>query len=566
MSLLDLASLVLAPTATKEGKVYSAIPDTGDGDMTCTRGSSATRVNSAGLIEKERGNLLLQSNSFDTTWSTSNASVTGGQSGYDGSSDAWLLEATATTNKARLQQGVSLTGVHTTSIYAKAGTTDWIAVQMFSNHFAYFDVANGIVGGSGSAIDTSIEAVGNGYYRCSITYNASSVSNIWVYVIDANGSTNVTSGKTAYIQSAQIEQGLIATDVITTTTTAVYEGITDDVPRVDYSGGGCPSLLLEGSRTNLIASSEYFDSSVGWESVGSFTANATISPEGLMNASSLNTDYLEVRPSVVSGTDYTYSIFVKANTDTTPQIIFTGTSFPNTQANYDLNTGSVTSYTTQMAGIDDYGNGWYRIYATETATATDSTSRLRFYCQTSYIYGAMFEAGSYVSSYINSYGTSTTRVADVCSKTGISELIGQTEGTLFFEGTIEGINPTTARRVVSLSDGTNSNLFQVINLDNSLDLRYELRSANSSVFTINDSNAFSLGQKFKFAFAYANNNFAFYVNGNQVGTSTSGSVIATSVLRFARGDGANPFEGANSQLLLFKTRLSNDELAELTKL
>ena len=95
MSLIDLASLVLSPTATKEGKVYSAIPDTGDGDMTFTRGSSATRVNSAGLIEKERGNLLLQSNTFDTTWSAVSASVTGGQSGYDGSSDAWLLSKSA---------------------------------------------------------------------------------------------------------------------------------------------------------------------------------------------------------------------------------------------------------------------------------------------------------------------------------------------------------------------------------------------------------------------------------------------------------------------------------------
>ena len=82
MSLLDLASLVLAPTATKEGKVYSAIPDTGEGDMTFTRGSSATRINSAGLIEKERGNLLLQSNSFDTTWANTGSTLTSGQSGY----------------------------------------------------------------------------------------------------------------------------------------------------------------------------------------------------------------------------------------------------------------------------------------------------------------------------------------------------------------------------------------------------------------------------------------------------------------------------------------------------
>ena len=42
-----------------------------DGDFDFTRSTQATRVNSQGLIEKERSNLLLQSNSFDTTWSGS---------------------------------------------------------------------------------------------------------------------------------------------------------------------------------------------------------------------------------------------------------------------------------------------------------------------------------------------------------------------------------------------------------------------------------------------------------------------------------------------------------------
>jgi len=303
-------------------------------------------------------------------------------------------------------------GVGTLSIYAKANGYNWLRLRLPSEE-AFFDLANGVTGSSTTGISASITDVGSGWYRCEVAISdMSSNPNVFIHIAEGdgdvviNGTPSGTDG--LYIYAAQLNQGLVAQSYIETTTTAVYEGITDDVPRVDYSGGGCPSLLLESQRTNLIASSEYFDSSVGWESVGSFTANATISPEGLMNASSLNTDYLEVRPSVVSGTDYTYSIFVKANTDTTPQIIFTGTSFPNTQANYDLNTGSVTSYTTQMAGIDDYGNGWYRIYATETATATDSTSRLRFYCQTSYIYGAMFEAGSYVSSYIPTYGTSTS--------------------------------------------------------------------------------------------------------------------------------------------------------------
>jgi len=101
MSLIDLASLVLAPTAVKDGKVYNAIPN--DQDFTFSRGTEATRVNSAGLIEKARTNYLLQSNTFDTTWVKSNVSVTSGQSGYDGSSDAWLLSISGGSSGQRLE-------------------------------------------------------------------------------------------------------------------------------------------------------------------------------------------------------------------------------------------------------------------------------------------------------------------------------------------------------------------------------------------------------------------------------------------------------------------------------
>ena len=65
--LIDQASLVMIPGAYKEGKIYSQLPTDGSGDFTFTRGTdTATRVNENGLIEKERGNLLLQSNQFDT--------------------------------------------------------------------------------------------------------------------------------------------------------------------------------------------------------------------------------------------------------------------------------------------------------------------------------------------------------------------------------------------------------------------------------------------------------------------------------------------------------------------
>ena len=48
-------SLAMIPSGYKEGKVYSVLPNNGDGDFTFSRGSNATRVNKDGLIETVTG-------------------------------------------------------------------------------------------------------------------------------------------------------------------------------------------------------------------------------------------------------------------------------------------------------------------------------------------------------------------------------------------------------------------------------------------------------------------------------------------------------------------------------
>ena len=50
-TLLDQASLILTPNAYKAGTLYSVKPEDGVGDFDFTRATTATRVNSAGLIE-----------------------------------------------------------------------------------------------------------------------------------------------------------------------------------------------------------------------------------------------------------------------------------------------------------------------------------------------------------------------------------------------------------------------------------------------------------------------------------------------------------------------------------
>ena len=65
MALFDDASLVVTPNGYKEGTLYSIKPTSGVGDMTVVRATTATRVNSAGLIELVPYNLLQYSEQFN---------------------------------------------------------------------------------------------------------------------------------------------------------------------------------------------------------------------------------------------------------------------------------------------------------------------------------------------------------------------------------------------------------------------------------------------------------------------------------------------------------------------
>jgi hypothetical protein len=171
--------------------------------------------------------------------------------------------------------------------------------------------------------------------------------------------------------------------------------------------------------------------------------------------------------------------------------------------------------------------------------------------------------GSYATSYISTTSASATRVADACFKTGISSLIGQTSGAAFIEFNSSFFESYT-QRIFTLSDGTTNNV-----------IGFQLTGANELVFYVENggtnqvvisksSPAITLGSNVKIAAAYANNDFVFYVNGTQIGTDTSGSVPATSQLRFSEANASAFYLGLIKQIALFKTRLTNAELASLT--
>ena len=237
----------------------------------------------------------------------------------------------------------------------------------------------------------------------------------------------------------------------------MYAGLTDNMPRLDYSGGAsCPALLLEPQRTNIIESSEYFQDDY-WANLGihQFDTNttATTSPMGDYSATKIIADtssssshniYGDVLLS--SGTQYAVSIFAKAAEYDYLFIRGLGLG-ANGGARFNISTGvveGVTGY--DSATIEDYGNGWYRCIA--IGTATSATAPYYHMSSTSvwapfagnnsdgiYIFGAQCEEGSYATSYIPTYGSAVTRDGDRIFVRDIQDnnIITSTSGTLFFE-------------------------------------------------------------------------------------------------------------------------------------
>ena len=438
MSLYDKASLIQIPSLYKDGLLVSTVPEDRSGDFTFSRGSnlSATRVKEDGYIEKGYENLLTYSNQFDNTWLQNRIDLTSGQSGYDGGSDAWKLESN-NASTTYLSQGVAVSGVQTTSLYAKAGTADYFAYYTSSGASAWFNLSNGSIGNAGSNIDTQIEDVGNGWYRCSMSYNAS-ISYVRIYLTDANGSFISAVGSNIYIQDAQINQGLAALPYVESGATKGKAGVLESTPRIDFTGG-TPSLLLEPSRTNLLPYSEYFGS--GW-TLSNITANYnnSTSPEGLQNATNLvpNTSngghrmYL----SFTASGDVTASIYVKPNGYSKIGIqnnavgggqyftfdIVTLSKLDGNETDYGYETaanGFIRLWVVMPAGTPLFG---YFLYVLNDSYTTGNPGLYSFAGDgTSGVltYALQAEQGSFKTSYIPTYGVSQTRAADVANNLSI---------------------------------------------------------------------------------------------------------------------------------------------------
>ncbi len=546
----------MIPSGYKEDVVYSEIPINGAGDLAFTRASNGTRINSQGLVEVCPWNLLEQSNTFSTSpWANTNVTLTSGQTDPNGGATAFRAQFSGVSYL--LQNLTALNG--TNSIYAKAyGSTAKIRLCDPNGSF-------------GTQYNLTTE-----WQRITTSGNALAGISIDSYIDGGWTSQDIV------IAFAQTNIGSTAKPYFPTTDRL-------NVPRLTYQngGGGCPSLLLEKQSTNLVTYSEQFDNADWTKLQTSISANSVTSPDGTTNADTLTADGSsnehQLRSTgiftITSGQAYTTSIFAKAGTNNFVQLIGSGAIFSaTTYANFNIATGvigDVGAGTT--AKIDNLGNGWYRCSMIATAISTTSTNTFLFNIVTSntairgesntlstsvYVWGAQVEASSYPTSYIPTTSASATRVADTCFKTGITSLIGQTEGVMFVDWNFTGNYDVSGILAIQLITGSS---FAYIYIQSSGSLIFELWD-NGFQQSIMTSTIGAIGRK-KMAFAYKQNDFAAYMNGTQLATDTSGTVGAMGSLYVGGGNTSNyAINGGMNQAILFPTRLTNAELASITSL
>ena len=248
MSLYQKASLVQIPSGYKaaDAKLYSVVPNNGDGDFTVSSDADATRVNKDGLIQTTVANqarlnydptnpqdphLLLEPtrlnrvfpNNTLSGYSTLNATVSNNNStSPDGASNASLITSGSGGTIIGVFKGfsgASASVTHNISVFLKKGTYDRIKVQEgFANANMVVDLSNGTEVSSQNSTNKKIEAYPNDWYRISFNFTSASSGNLQ-FSLFVDGTTS--TGITFYAFGGQIEQGNYATSLIPTSGSAV---------------------------------------------------------------------------------------------------------------------------------------------------------------------------------------------------------------------------------------------------------------------------------------------------------------------------------------------------------
>ena len=343
------------------------------------------------------------------------------------------------------------------------------------------------------------------------------------------------------------------------------EEVASNVPRLDYSDGGCPSLLLEPLATNVITNSNTPSAS----SNVVVNTNNSISLDGSLNAfkitanSGTSTKLIEANGASV-GT-YRFSVFAKKDTH---EIIQLGGGGVVGYANFNLENGEHSS----NGSMDYYGNGWYRCSVQFSAgtplshfvSFVDSLTANRIAASVSvgsfFLYGMQSETTSHTTSYIPTSGIVQTRALDSCNNTLPSAVA--TSGVMYTEieifDSVLDISSGSIRYGID-QDGLSANWI-FFGIEGGDSLRVYIRANDSTSFDNTLDNVFPTAGVYKIAMRFTLNDTKVFVNGVQKAASPN-SVIASNLNTITF---SNESAVKNKDFRLYNTALTDAELIALT--
>ena len=585
MSFYDDASWLLIPSGIEEDVVYAQKPTSGLGDLTFTRASDATYTDSTGVVRRSPYNLLTFSEDLsNVAWQKLFASISSNvTTAPNGLLTADKLVEDTTNASHTIFQTISISAStnYNYSVYLKAAER-----FRFRIRFTGFSGAqdNSVDLNLGTAFAGTLTSVGNGWFRLTWPINSGTGAGsplVAITLQDASGNStylgNGTSG--AFIWGAQLVEGTSALDYFPTTNR-------QDVPRIDFRNAdgtlsSCGRLLLEPQRTNSIRNSSMVGAVAGTPGTlptnyGEYLSGLTRTVAGIGTENGV--PYIDLRfngtasdtiilinfettsgISALNGQNWSNSFYVKTIATPQPPLKY---ALRSTQRSSGSNVGSFILEFTPTTTLARYT----QTFTTNNATITHIQPYISFdltigqtYDFTIRIAAPQMELGAYATTFIPTTTAAVTRLADSAVKEGVPSLIGQSEGTLYFEGFCQD-----SSELMNVNRSTVNSVFLLM----SSGIIRATIYANSTTFSLTSS--VSGLNYFKAAVAYKSNSFALYVNGVLAAQNTTATFtpnVQMSRIDIATGNYVTGKNTVNcAQAALFPTRLDNAQLAQLTTL
>jgi hypothetical protein len=553
-------------------------------------------------------NLILQSQTFDNaSWTKNDVTITANSvAAPDGTTTADTFTDSAV-NAYHMAQVTTVTvsagATVTASVYLKQGTLRYAAVAVTDatakNYPVLFDLQTGTVVGNftnyasyAAPTSSSITAVGNSWYRCSVTTTLDPAVTTAAVAIAANISGDVGSGwiyvgssQSLYAWGAQLELASAPGKYVATTAAAVYES-RYELPREWDSAGACQGLLVEEARTNLLTYSTQFDNAA-WTKTNilSTTADATTSPSGQTDADLVipttgSSTHLVRQGPTTAGAVQSWSVFAKPS-GYTKIGIREDFAAGNYAAFLLSGAGSVIDKTGgTTASIEALANGWYRLVWTGSSVAANQG--LGVYIMASgyasgdpatysyagdgtsgvYLWQADQQPGAFITSPIYTGSASVTRAADNPSLNTKTFPDPATAGTLFVEFNNIALQSSNAwvglNGLICASRTSDANVY------------FDYRNAGSTVRYLNAATfgTISANTSYSHAMAWAASSFNQAINGTAGPEQLSAAADATpSDLCLGDsngGPGATVGRRYISRIMVLPRRMTNAQLEAVT--